>query len=439
MTIWLVLLPSAAAGRMAAAGSGWGHLTMTVSRNHYLAAVTGVSDGNRTMYPADLGLPTGHPLRVSDAAEMSAAWHRVKPELNARWLDCRMRAASLTKDAFRDLLIHGWINPPADGPRLTVTYASGAEPEWAAWWLDRQQASPTDLEFLGAAGLGWDQLRPGWPVGTVQGARITVIGAGSIGSATAHALAAYGVGRIALVDPDRLLAHNLIRHQLSVRHVGLMKVDGLAEQIRSSWPGTIIEPLALDVSADADRMRPLFDVSAVVVCAADGVGPRRVVSHLARLAGVPAILACVLEEGEIGEIIRLMPWPTCGCLQCHRQHLADAGVFDPELILDVPYGQGTGQRPMTTVAGDLQLVGQLAAKVAVATLLEGKGYYEQVLPDDHLVVGLRPKPGLPPPVEVSRAAELRWSSIGPPQPGCPTCHPSTAGEPTPGPSRDTAR
>jgi hypothetical protein len=38
MTTWLVLLPSVAAGRMAAAGSGWGHLTMTVSRNHYLGA-----------------------------------------------------------------------------------------------------------------------------------------------------------------------------------------------------------------------------------------------------------------------------------------------------------------------------------------------------------------------------------------------------------------
>jgi hypothetical protein len=255
----------------------------------------------------------------------------------------------------------------------------------------------------------------------------------------ANALAAYGVGRIALVDPDRLLAHNLIRHQLSARHLGLMKVDGLAEQIRSSWPDTIIEPLALDVSADADRMRPLFDVSAVVVCAADGVCPRRVVSHLARRAGVPAVLACVLEEGEIGEIIRLMPWPTTGCLLCHRQHLADAGVFDPEPTLDVPYGRGTGQQPMTAVAGDLQLVGQLAAKVATATMLEGKGYYEQVLPADHLVVGLRPRPSLPPQVEISRAAELRWSSVGPPQPGCPTCHPATAGEPTPGPRRETAR
>ena len=156
----------------------------------------------------------------------------------------------------------------------------------------------------------------------------------------------------------------------------------------------MVEPLTLDVSADADMMRPLFDVSDVVICAADGVGPRRVVSHLARRTTVPAVLACVLEEGEIGEIIRLMPWPTSGCLLCHRQHLVDAAGFDPEPALDVPYGRGAGPRPMTAIAGDLQLVGHLAAKVAVATLLERKGYYEQVLPADHLVVGLRPRSGL---------------------------------------------
>ena len=56
MTTWLVLLPPEAAGRMAAAGSGWGYMTMAVAGNHHLAAVTGVSDGNRAMYPAAPGL-----------------------------------------------------------------------------------------------------------------------------------------------------------------------------------------------------------------------------------------------------------------------------------------------------------------------------------------------------------------------------------------------
>ena len=238
---------------------------------------------------------------------------------------------------------------------------------------------------------------------------------------------AYELGRLALVDPDRLLARNLVRHQLTTRHLGLMKVEGLADQLRHCWPDTAVEPLALDVTADADRMRPLFHDSALIACAADGVVPRRVVSHLARRAGIPAVLACVLEDGEIGEIIRLLPWPTAGCLICHRQYLADIGGFDPEPALDQPYGTGTDHRPMTAVAGDLQLVGQLAAKIAIATLLEHAGQYDQVLPGDHLVVGLRPHSGLPPHADLRHAAEFRWSRVGPPLPGCPTCDPESTG------------
>jgi molybdopterin-synthase adenylyltransferase len=428
VTGWLVLLPRTAAERMAATGSGWGHLNITVSDRHLLAAVTGVGDRDQIMLATDLGLPAGHLLTVSDAVPMSAVWHRVDPMLHAQWLDCRMRAASLTTVAFRKLVIRGWVALPAGRPRFTLTHAPGHQPEWAAWWIDREQAKPADLDLPGAPGLGWDQLQPGWPVASLRDARVTVVGAGSIGSAVAYALGGYGVGRIALVDPDRLLSHNLIRHELTARHLGLMKVDGLAEQLRHLWPETVVEPLALNVAADADLMRPLFDASALIVCAADGVVPRRVVSHLARRARVPAVLACVLEDGEIGEIIRLLPWPTNGCLLCHRQYLVDNGGFDPEPAFDISYGQGTDQRPMTAVAGDLQLVGQLTAKVAIATLLERAGYYDQVLPGDHLVVGLRPRPGLPSPADVRRAGELRWSGIGPPRPGCPTCQPASSGD-----------
>jgi molybdopterin-synthase adenylyltransferase len=428
VTDWLVLLPRAAAERIAATGSGWGHLNITVSGRHNLAAVTGVGDRDQIMLATDLGLPAGHPLTVSDAVPMSAVWHRVDPVLHAQWLDCRMRAASLTTAAFRKLVIRGWVALPADRPRFTLTHAPGEQPEWAAWWIDREQAKPADLDLPGAPGLGWDQLQPGWPVASLRDARVTVVGAGSIGSAVAYALSGYGVGRIALVDPDRLLSHNLIRHELTARHLGLMKVDGLAEELRHLWPETVVEPLALDVATDADLVRPLFDVSALIVCAADGVVPRRVVSHLARRAQVPAVLACVLEDGEIGEIIRLLPWPTNGCLLCHRQYLADKGGFDSEPVFDISYGQGTDQRPMTAVAGDLQLVGQLTAKVAIATLLERAGYYDQVLPGDHLVVALRPRPGLPTPADVHRAGELRWSGIGPPRPGCPTCQPASSGD-----------
>jgi hypothetical protein len=49
VTGWLVLLPRAAAERIAATESGWGHLNITASNHHLLAAVTGVGDRDQIM------------------------------------------------------------------------------------------------------------------------------------------------------------------------------------------------------------------------------------------------------------------------------------------------------------------------------------------------------------------------------------------------------
>ncbi len=88
--------------------------------------------------------------------------------------------------------------------------------------------------------------------------------------------------------------------------------------------------------------------------------------------------------------------------------------------LDRGYGQGTRQLPMTAVGGDLALVGQLAAKVTVATILERAGHPEQRLPGEHATIGLRPSQDLPRPFDAG-LGEVHWVEGHPPQPHCITC------------------
>lgn len=95
--------------------------------------------------------------------------------------------------------------------------------------------------------------------------------------------------------------------------------------------------------------------------------------------------------------------------------------MSPEPTLDRDYGTGTRHLPMTAVEGDLGLVGQLAAKVAVSTLLEPLGYREQRLPGDHAILGLQPKPDMAPPFDLNCAGELGWRNLPAPEPSCPTC------------------
>ncbi len=54
----------------------------------------------------------------------------------------------------------------------------------------------------------------------------TLVGAGALGSQLALCAARMGIGRWTIVDPDYLLPHNLARHALLARHVGMAKADG---------------------------------------------------------------------------------------------------------------------------------------------------------------------------------------------------------------------
>lgn len=133
------------------------------------------------------------------------------------------------------------------------------------------------------------------------------------------------------------------------------------------------------------------------------------------------MLACVLENGRLGEVLRLRPWADRGCLTCQRTALFEMGGLLPEPTLDVEYGTGATHRPMTAVGADLHLIGQLAAKVTVATLLEPRGHPDQVLDGEHALIALRPQPGWTPPFDIRRQGEVKWLPAGPRTPGCPTC------------------
>lgn len=421
----LVMVPREGADRLHAAGS-YGSATFRVSDAENVGYLCAISVKEGLTLPVEMS-PRTHFLNFGDPRP-SGYWYRVATDLHIAWEYGRHRNGVLPVPAFAELVPSGFRQPGGGSGYIALTYAPNAEidhpgagiAEFAAWLVTADGVKPLDVacepQIVGNA-----QLAPQWPVDALAVATVTVVGAGSIGGATVHALADYGVGRLALVDPDRLLWHNLVRHVSGPAQVGKMKVFALRDDLEELRPDTHIEPHALDVIRDADKVRPLLTRSDLVVCTADGVAPRRVVSHLARRAGLDAVLACVLEDGGIGEILRLRPWPDRGCLVCQRQALTEAGAIDPEPALDAGYGTGTRHRPMTAVGSDLHLVGQLAAKAAVATLLERAGHPDQRLPGDHGLLALRPKLGWPPPFDLARAGELRWLDARPPLPGCPTC------------------
>jgi ThiF family protein len=427
MSDLLLLVPHSAAQRIRDGGQ-WGQITYQVSDPDEVGAVIAVSHGNGPILPFSLQ-PKTHFLSSADSRG-GHRWYRVPAELHLFWWQLRKVRGGLKLEGFKSWIGAGWVSPGGGGYlALTVSadvYTSYPEvdiPDIAAWYVTTNGVTPVDLDVQ-AADQGVQQLAGYWPVADLAGTAILVVGAGSIGGAAAHALATYGVGRLILLDPDRLLGHNLVRHLGDARYVGQRKVDVLKRQLSDLRPDTVVEAFPLNVVSDADHVRALLRRVHLVLCAADGIAPRRVVSHLARRANLDAVLACVLEDGGLGEIIRLRPWLDRGCLMCQRDALVDDGAIDPEPSLDADYGTGTTHRPMTAVGSDLHLVGQLAAKVSVATLLERRGHPDQKLAGEHCVIGLRLRLGLAPPFDVEGCANIRWLPSKPPRPGCPTCEPA---------------
>jgi molybdopterin/thiamine biosynthesis adenylyltransferase len=361
---------------------------------------------------------------------LDGPWFRVSPELHAAWIGLVQRGdgINIPMEAFTAELPKR-LQDPGNGSFVVLTYAPEVDqppfaevpiPEYAAWLVSRAGviavAVALEPEITGMA-----QLREHWPVEELAKLTVMVVGVGSIGGAAATALANYGVGRLILVDPDRLMWHNLVRHVLDAQHVGHFKVDALREHLTARYPDTAVNPFRWNVLDDADLIRSLLNATDLIVCCADGVGPRRAVSHLARRARTPAVLACVLADGGLGEIIRLQPYPHHGCLLCRREALVDAGVIDPEAALEAGYGHGTLHQPMTAVGSDLTLIGELAAKVTVSTALETAGHYHHRLPGEHLTVALQARRGWTGPFDLGPTGSVRWSPATPPRSDCPTC------------------
>lgn len=306
-------------------------------------------------------------------------------------------------------------------PDIPPELAKAGASEFAGWAVRRDGVRPIQVA-LQPVTIGLNQLTGQWPIEQLCNNSVALVGCGSIGSAAAEALAGYGVGRVDLVDPGRFRWHNMIRHELGGESVGRAKVDAMKVRLNKHWPEQKVVVHQIDAVADAHHLRAIVAGVDLVLCAADGVAPRRVASHLARRAGKPAVLACVLDSGSVGEVIRLRPTPRFGCLLCLRQHLASQGAMDAEADQELEYGTGRVHQPMTAVPPDLRYVGTLAAKVAVATLLESlHGDHTQRVPGEHAIIGLRPTGDLAEPFDLREVGDVRWSSIPGPRTSCATC------------------
>ncbi len=154
-----------------------------------------------------------------------------------------------------------------------------------------------------------------------RAATVAVIGAGGLGAPCLLYLAAAGVGRLLVIDDDRVALSNLQRQVLfETGDVGAPKAATAAGRLRALNPHVVVEPV--DARLDAGNARELLAGADVIADGCDNFATRAAVGDAAVALGAP------LVTGAIGPFdAQLGVWaghaPGQACWRCFAGSAAD--------------------------------------------------------------------------------------------------------------------
>jgi len=179
------------------------------------------------------------------------------------------------------------------------------------------------ISLAGFGPAGQEKLKAG---------SVLVIGAGGLGCPALLYLAAAGVGRIVLVDSDRVEVSNLQRQVLFTgADEGELKVEAAARRLRELNPFITIEPHAARFTRD--NALALVRSVDVVLDGSDNFGTRYLVNDACVLADRPFVYGAIQGfEGQLS-VFNWRGGPTYRCLFPEPpepgtvQNCAEAGVL----------------------------------------------------------------------------------------------------------------
>jgi len=133
----------------------------------------------------------------------------------------------------------------------------------------------------------------------LKAARALVVGAGGLGSPVAMYLAAAGIGKLGLVEFDRVEESNLQRQVLfGQSDIGRPKVEVALERLREINP--LIEVTAHSVRIDSSNAMTLLANYDLVVDGSDNFPTRYLVNDACVLAGKPNVYGSIFRfEGQV--------------------------------------------------------------------------------------------------------------------------------------------
>ncbi|MFT4150774.1 MAG: HesA/MoeB/ThiF family protein [Paracoccaceae bacterium] len=216
-------------------------------------------------------------------------------------------------------------------------------------------------------------------------ARVLVVGAGGLGAPVLLYLAAAGVGRITVIDPDRVEAANLQRQIIHAdARIGMAKAQSAALALRALNPFAAVEPVVARL--DEANGPALIAAHDLVLDGTDNFDSRSVVNRLCVAAGRPLIMGALSQwEGQVSLFDPARGGPCYDCIFPVRPapgsvpSCAEAGVAGP----------------LPGIIGSIMAVEAVKHLTGAGETLRGRLMIHDALFADSRVISARPRPGCP--------------------------------------------
>ncbi|WP_329016415.1 ThiF family adenylyltransferase [Micromonospora rifamycinica] len=246
--------------------------------------------------------------------------------------------------------------------------------------LDAGGTREIDVKFVPVQGEMYVRAKGLVPTAALARKSVAVVGLGSGGSAIAVALAQSGIGRMVLVDRDRIEVGNVARHACGIGDLGRRKTNAVRDLALGKNPDLDVVTADLDVVEDVPALQQAVDGVDLLVAATDSDRSRFMLNQYALDLRIPTVFGRVLSRASGGEVLRVRPFDG-PCLACvyTTQFLAQRpreysrmSEAREEAQAYVDPGD-LEQQIQVGLASDIAPVSNLMVKLALVELSRGAG------------------------------------------------------------------
>jgi integrative and conjugative element protein (TIGR02256 family) len=197
---------------------------------------------------------------------------------------------------------------------------------------------------------------------------VAIVGLGSGGSVIAKYLGLTGIGRIILIDNEKLELPNLIRHEGTIEEIGKSKVEIGKQAIESHNPFVVVETHEINVLKEQEKLEEILEKCDLIIGATGSSKVNNVLNKISLDLDKPAVYGGVFEKATGGYVLAVKPNETA-CFNCAFELASQSYSVDENVARDygIPIEELHAQQGLWI---DISIPALMVAKVALMMLQE---------------------------------------------------------------------